>query len=411
VGVGGTKDRNRIRDLRASVCIEEGFRYVTLEGTSKIIDDQATAQAEIAALARRYHDVARAEELARDVLAPQDWVSLRLHPNRAAVHGFGGEEQSVNVALAGGVGGAKMAQGLQAALPPGDLTVVVNTADDFELYGLYISPDLDTVMYTLAGVADPVNGWGVAGDTRNTLDAIARYGEAPWFLLGDQDFATHILRTERLRAGMPLSVVTTELSAALGIQSRIVPMTDDRVATLVETPAGTLEFQDYFVGRRQSDDVLGVTFAGIERATAHPDALAAIREADAVVIAPSNPIVSVAPILDTPGVREAMADTPAPIVAVSPIVGGHALKGPAAQMLATLGHEVSALGVARLYADVIDGLVIDEVDRELGPTIELLGPRVLVTATVMGDEADRRRLAVEVLDFAASLARERAVAR
>jgi LPPG:FO 2-phospho-L-lactate transferase len=317
----------------------------------------------------------------------------------------------VIVALAGGVGGAKMAQGLQAALPPGDLTVVVNTADDFELYGLRISPDLDTVMYTLGGIADPVNGWGVAGDTRNTLDAIARYGEEPWFLLGDQDFATHILRTERLRAGMPLSVVTTELSAALGIQSRIVPMTDDRVATLVETPAGTLEFQDYFVGRRQSDDVLGVAFAGIERATAHPDALAAIREADAVVIAPSNPIVSVAPILDTPGVREAMADTPAPIVAVSPIVGGHALKGPAAQMLATLGHEVSALGVARLYADVIDGLVIDEVDRELGPTIELLGPRVLVTATVMGDEADRRRLAVEVLDFAASLARERAVAR
>jgi LPPG:FO 2-phospho-L-lactate transferase len=317
----------------------------------------------------------------------------------------------VIVALAGGVGGAKMAQGLQAALPPGDLTVVVNTADDFELYGLSISPDLDTVMYTLGGIADPVNGWGVAGDTRKTLDAIARYGEEPWFLLGDQDCATHILRTERLRAGMPLSAVTRQFSHALGIQSRVVPMTDDRVATLVETPAGTLEFQDYFVGRRQSDDVLGVTFAGIERAKAHPDALAAVREADAVVIAPSNPIVSIAPILATPGLREALADTAAPIVAVSPIVGGHALKGPAAQMLATLGHEVSALGVARLYADVVDGLVIDEVDRELGPSIELLGPRVLVTATVMGDEADRRRLAGELLDFAASLARERAVAR
>ena len=315
------------------------------------------------------------------------------------------------VALAGGVGGAKMAQGLQGALPPGDLTVVVNTADDFELYGLWISPDLDTVMYTLAGIADPVNGWGVAGDTRKTLESIARYGEEPWFLLGDQDFATHILRTERLRAGTPLSMVTTQLSGALGIPSRVVPMTDDRVATLVDTPAGTLEFQDYFVGRRQSDDVLGVTFAGIERARAHPDALAAIREADAVVIAPSNPIVSVAPILATPGLRDALAVSPAPIVAVSPIVGGHALKGPAAQMLATLDHEVSALGVARLYADVIDGLVIDEVDGELGPAIELLGPRVLVTATVMGDEADRRRLAVEVLDFAASLARERAVTR
>jgi LPPG:FO 2-phospho-L-lactate transferase len=317
----------------------------------------------------------------------------------------------VIVALAGGVGGAKMAQGLQAALPPGDLTVVVNTADDFELYGLRISPDLDTVMYTLAGIADPINGWGVAGDTRQTLDAIARYGQESWFLLGDQDFATHIMRTERLRAGIPLSAITAELSAAIGIPNRIVPMTDDQVATLIDTPAGTLEFQDYFVARHQSDDVLGVTFAGMENATAHPDALAAIREANAVVVAPSNPIVSVAPILATPGVRKTLANTQAPIVAVSPIVGGQALKGPAALMLATLGHEVSALGVARLYADWIDGLVIDEVDRDLGPTIELLGPRVLVTATVMGDEADRRRLAVDVLDFAASLAREQAVAR
>jgi LPPG:FO 2-phospho-L-lactate transferase len=266
-------------------------------------------------------------------------------------------------------------------------------------------------MYTLAGIADPVNGWGVAGDTRHTLDAIARYGREPWFLLGDQDFATHLLRTERLRAGTSLSAVTTELCGALGIRSRIVPMTDDRVATFVDTPAGRLEFQDYFVGRRQTDDVLGVTFAGIERAAAHPDALAAIREASAVVIAPSNPIVSVAPILATPGMREALAETPAPIVAVSPIVGGRALKGPAAQMLTTLGHEVSALGVARLYAGLIDGLVIDEVDRELAPAIELAGPRVLVTATVMGGEADRRRLATEVLDFAASLAGERAAAR
>jgi LPPG:FO 2-phospho-L-lactate transferase len=301
----------------------------------------------------------------------------------------------VIVALAGGVGGAKMAQGLQAALPS----------------GLRISPDLDTVMYTLAGMADPVNGWGVVGDTRNTLDAIARYGPEPWFLLGDQDFATHILRTERLRTGTPLSVVTTELSSALGIRNRIVPMTDDRVATFIDTPVGRLEFQDYFVGRRQSDDVLGVAFAGIEQATAQPDALAAIREADAVVIAPSNPIVSVAPILDTPGMREALAETPAPIVAVSPILGGRALKGPAAQMLATLGHEVSALGVARLYAGLIDGLVIDDVDRELAPAIELAGPRVLVTATVMGGEADRRRLAAEVLDFAASLTREWAATR
>jgi LPPG:FO 2-phospho-L-lactate transferase len=304
-----------------------------------------------------------------------------------------------------------MAQGLQAALPPGDLTVIVNTADDFELYGLRICPDLDTVMYTLAGTADPVQGWGVAGDTHHTLDAIARYGRHPWFLLGDQDFATHVLRTERLRAGVTLSSVTDELAGALGVPSRIVPMTDQTVATLIETPAGTLEFQDYFVGRRQSDDVLGVRFAGIERATPLPEALAAIRDAEAVVIAPSNPIVSVAPILATPGIQAALDALEAPIVAVSPIVGGRALKGPAANMLATLGHEVSAVGVARIYAGLVDGLVIDEVDADLAPSIELLGMRVLTTATVMGDLDDRRRLALEILDFAHSVAPERAGAR
>ena len=308
------------------------------------------------------------------------------------------------VALAGGVGGAKMAQGLQAALPPGALTTIVNTADDFDLYGLRICPDLDTVMYTLAGIADPVNGWGVAGDTRHTLDAIARYGEDPWFLLGDQDFATHVLRTERLQAGDSLTGVTAELAAALGVPGRIVPMTDDRVATLIDTPAGRLEFQEYFVARRQGDDVIGVHFTGIDDAQAHPDALAAIRDAEAIVIAPSNPIVSVGPILATPGIRSALAATEAPLVAVSPIVGGRALKGPAAQMLASLGHDVSALGVARLYADLVDGIVIDAVDGELAPAIENLGPHVLVTETVMGGAEDRRRLATEVLDFAGSLA-------
>lgn len=311
------------------------------------------------------------------------------------------------VALAGGVGGAKMAHGLQAALPPGALTTIVNTADDFDLYGLRICPDLDTVMYTLAGIADPVNGWGVAGDSRNTLDAIARYGEHPWFLLGDQDFATHILRTERLRVGTPLSTVTAELAASLGIPGRILPMTDDRVATLIDTPSGRLEFQEYFVARRQSDDVLGVVFAGIDEATANAGVLDAIRDAKTIVVAPSNPIVSVGPILATPGIRAALERTEAPIVAVSPIVGGRALKGPAAQMLATLGHEVSALGVARLYASLVDGMVIDAADRELTAEIERLGPRVLVTETVMGDEGDRRRLAAEVLEFAGSLAMHR----
>lgn len=314
------------------------------------------------------------------------------------------------VTLAGGVGGAKMAQGLQRVLPPGDLTVVVNTADDFSLYGLRISPDLDTVMYTLAGLADPVNGWGIVGDTRTTLNAIARYGEEPWFVLGDQDFATHILRTERLRAGESLGVVTQELATALGVPSRIVPMSDDPVATLLDTPAGRLDFQEYFVGRRQSDTVLGVTFEGVERAAPQLVALTALAAAEAIVIAPSNPIVSIGPILAVPGMRAAIADGAAPVVAVSPIVGGRALKGPAAAMLASLGHEVSALAVARIYSDLIDGLVIDEVDGELAAAIELLGPRVLVTQTVMGDEVDRGRLAEEVLDFSTSLARQRVTA-
>jgi LPPG:FO 2-phospho-L-lactate transferase len=316
----------------------------------------------------------------------------------------------VIVALAGGVGGAKMAQGLQRALPPGDLTVVVNTADDFDLYGLRICPDLDTVLYTLAGIADPVNGWGVAGDSHHTLDAIARYGRDPWFVLGDRDLATHILRSERLRQGARLSAVTAELSAGLGVPSRIVPMTDDAVATIVVTPQGRLAFQDYFVGRRQSDDVLGVEFAGIDAASGHPTALAAIASADAIVVAPSNPVVSIGPIVVTPGVREAIIASEAPVVAVSPIVGGQALKGPAAKMLATMGHEVSALGVARLYDGLIDGMVIDALDRDLAPAIGALGIGVLVTNTVMGDADDRQRLAAEVLDFAATMTRQRVVA-
>lgn len=315
------------------------------------------------------------------------------------------------VVLAGGVGGARMAHGLQQVLPPGHLTAVVNVADDFTHYGLHISPDLDTVMYTLGGIADPVNGWGVAGDTRQTLDAISRYGRNPWFLLGDQDFATHILRTERLRNGATLSEATVELTAALGIESAILPVTDDPVATLIQTHDGWLDFQDYFVGRRQADDVVGVRFEGIERAQAGSAVLQAITDAAVVVIAPSNPIVSVAPILQTPGVVEALSRRTAPVVAVSPIIGGKALKGPAANMLRTLGHDVSALGVARIYGTVIDGLVIDNADAALAPEIEALGHPVLATNAIMGDATDRARFADEVLEFAGSLAREQAAAR
>jgi LPPG:FO 2-phospho-L-lactate transferase len=307
------------------------------------------------------------------------------------------------VALAGGVGGAKLAQGL-AALAPDALTVVVNTADDFDLYGLRICPDLDTVLYTLAGIADPVQGWGVAGDTTAALDAIARLGRDPWFKLGDRDLATHVLRTERLRAGAPLSTEIAEFADALGVRSRVVPMTDDRAATMVETPDGTLAFQDYFVLRRQTDEVTGVVFAGAERAAPAPGVLGAFATAEAIVVCPSNPFVSIGPILAVPGVAAAIARSAAPVVAVSPIVGGQAIKGPAAKMFASLGLEPSALAVARRYVGTIDGLVIDEVDAALAPEIDALGIRPLVTRTVMGGLDDRARLAAETINFARGLA-------
>lgn len=309
------------------------------------------------------------------------------------------------VALAGGVGGAKMAQGLHVALGPGELTVIVNTADDFELFGLHISPDLDTVMYTLAGIADPVQGWGIAGDTRQTLTAISEYGREPWFQLGDRDFATHILRSELLRNGQRLTEVSAWLSKALGVTSNIVPMTDGPVATRIMTASGILDFQDYFVARRQSDIVLGVEFAGIEGARPTAEAVSAIASADVIVVAPSNPIVSIGPILAVPGMRQALEEANAPIVAISPIVGGQALKGPAANMLQSLGHEVSALGVVRILKEFVDGFVIDSIDRPLAPAIEDVGVSVLVTNTIMGDLDDRKRLAEEVLAFASSISK------
>ncbi len=301
--------------------------------------------------------------------------------------------------LAGGVGGAKLAQGLDALVD--DLTVVVNTADDAVIYGLAISPDLDTVMYTLAGVADPVAGWGVVDDTHATLAAMTALGEDTWFTIGDTDLATHLVRTQRLAGGARLSHVTAGLASALGVRARLLPMTDDRVATVVDTASGRFGFQEYFVARRHRDDVVGIVLDGVADAAPAPGVLAALGEADVVVLAPSNPFVSIGPILAVPGVRDALAGTAARRIGVSPIVGGQAIKGPAAQMLASLGHEVSALGVARLYVGLLDVLCIDERDRDLAPAIEALGLRVLVTATVMGGADDRRRLAGELLDAAA----------
>ncbi|GAA4414925.1 2-phospho-L-lactate transferase [Georgenia halophila] len=299
--------------------------------------------------------------------------------------------------MAGGVGGAKLAEGLTGALDaPEDLTVVVNTGDDAVVHGLCVSPDLDTVMYTLAGMSNTDTGWGVADDTFTTLEAMARLGADTWFQLGDRDLATNIVRSARLRDGVPLSQVTADLCRALGIGARLLPMTDQRVATILETPSGPLEFQEYFVARRHQDPVLGVTFEGVEHAHPAPGVLEAL-EADVVVVAPSNPFVSLGPILAVPGVRDALAATSARRVAVSPIVGGRALKGPAAAMLQSMGHETSALGVARLWSGLVDELVIDDSDAALAPAIEELGISAVVTGTVMGGRADRERLAHQLL--------------
>jgi LPPG:FO 2-phospho-L-lactate transferase len=306
-------------------------------------------------------------------------------------------------ALAGGVGGAKLAAGLQEVLPSGDLTVVVNTADDFDLWGLRICPDLDTVMYTLAGISNPETGWGIAGESFEALNVLARYGEDTWFMLGDRDLATHVLRTARLRAGETLTTITDALSGSLGVRSVVLPMSDEKVSTVLKTPAGLLEFQEYFVRRGQRDEVLDVELRGIEDAGPTEAVLGALAAADVVVFCPSNPVVSVGPILALPGLREAIAASTAPKVAVSPIVGGRALKGPADRMLASLGHEVSAAGVAAMYEGLVDGMVVDRVDERERPGIEALGMRVLATDAVMRADADRARLAREVVEFGTGL--------
>ena len=303
------------------------------------------------------------------------------------------------VGLAGGVGGAKLAGGLQAALPHGGLSVVVNTADDFRLWGLHISPDLDSVMYMLGGIANPATGWGIVGDTWNALKMVERYGRDVWFRLGDMDFVTHILRTQMLSEGQTLTQATADLASALKIPSRILPMCDEPVQTVIETPEGMLEFQDYFVRRRHADVVMGVSFRGVEGARLTPEALTAIEEAEAIIFCPSNPIVSIGPVLALPGMPDALKQARGVKVAVSPIVGGAALKGPAADMLRTLGHEVSPAGVGAMYRGLVDGMVIDSLDKEIAARIEDMDIKVEVTDTIMNDEADRERLASETLEF------------
>ena len=302
------------------------------------------------------------------------------------------------VALAGGVGGAKLAFGLQATLAREELLIVVNTGDDFEHLGLYICPDLDTVTYTLAGCANPETGWGMAGETWHCLSALRALGAEIWFQLGDNDLATHIERSRRLREGETLTQVSTWLAKQRGVRTGIIPMTDDPVRTIVRTDIGALAFQDYFVRRRCEPILVGIEFCGAKEARPHPRFLQALTNPGlrAVIICPSNPFLSIAPLLALPGVRDLLEQISAPVIAISPLVGGLALKGPAAKIMKELGVSPSPVGIAAHYAPFLDALVIDYADESKRPST----PITLVTSTVMKNDQDRIRLAKEVVRFA-----------
>lgn len=309
------------------------------------------------------------------------------------------------LALSGGVGGAKLALGLSHVLTPETLRIVVNTGDDFEHLGLTICPDLDTLMYTLSGQGNPETGWGRAGETNTFMTALEQLGGDTWFFMGDGDLATHVERTRRLKAGQSLSQVTAELAERLGIKIPITPMSDSSVRTVVETPNGPMPFQHYFVREHCAPTALGFHFAGAADAKPHPEFMASLRNAGlaGVIVCPSNPFVSVDPILALPGIKTALKDCGAPVVAVSPIVGGQALKGPAAKMMAELGLDVSALSVAQHYGKLLDGFVLDRADAALEANVTALGLEVLVTNTVMTALDDRIALAREVTNFCARI--------
>lgn len=299
--------------------------------------------------------------------------------------------------LAGGTGGAKLAHGFAMLGGRVDLSIVANVADDTEVHGLHVSPDVDAIAYTLAGLADRERGWGVIGDTHSAQAMFERFGVETWFGLGDADLATCIERTRRLRDGDRLTEVTRQLTAALGIGALVLPATDDRYRTRLLTDDGPLDFQEYFVRRRQEPAVRDVEFDGAATARPTPEVLEAIADADLLVIGPSNPLVSIGPILALDGARDSIREATAPVIAVSPIVGGQALKGPADRMLVSTGHEATSTGVARLYADVADWFVLDEADAGLSAEIEALGMVPHVTRTVMRSDADRAALAEEIL--------------
>jgi LPPG:FO 2-phospho-L-lactate transferase len=302
-------------------------------------------------------------------------------------------------ALAGGVGAARFLTGLIQLVKQEDLTVIVNTGDDVDLFGLYISPDVDIVTYTLAGLINEERGWGLKGDTFECLNMLKRYGEADWFNLGDRDFATSIMRTKMLKNGASLSEVAAKVAHDLGLKIKILPMTDDKFATYVRIAEGSIHFEEYMVKRLAHDPVIGVEFVGAD--TAHPadGVIESIMNSERIIICPSNPIVSIGTILSIKGVRDALRKTSAKVVAVSPIVAGAPIKGPADKLLSGLGVEVSAFGVAKLYSDFLDGFVIDVADASEKSRIEELGIKVAVTGTVMKDLASKVALAQVVLNL------------
>ncbi len=306
------------------------------------------------------------------------------------------------VTLAGGVGAAKLLAGLVRAHPPGDQLAVVNTADDTVLHGLHVSPDLDTVVYTLAGAVNPDTGWGLAGETWQAMGALDRYGGITWFRLGDRDLATHLYRTHRLGQGADLSTITAEIAAAWGLELAVLPVTNDRIETRVATvDEGEIGFQDYFVRRRHDVAVTDIRVAGSDRAQPAPGIIDALGSAASIIIAPSNPIVSIGPVLEVPGIRDAVAARRDAVVAVSPIVAGAALKGPADRLMRELGHECSVVGVARLYQDVAATLVIDEADARLADEVEAAGVACVVAPTIMDGLESATALAQVVLGRAA----------
>ena len=306
-------------------------------------------------------------------------------------------ESPAVLALAGGVGGAKLALGLSLCLPPGDLIICVNTGDDEAFHGLHVSPDLDTMMYTLSGFSNKENGWGVAGDTSTALEMLGKFGVDTWFNLGDRDLATHILRTQMLSEGRTLSEVTSELNKSLGVFHEIIPMSDDPVKTVLSTDEGELPMQRYFVGRRAEPIVSEVRYRGADVADASPGLHDALTKAALLVFCPSNPYLSLGPILALPEVRQRIRTFPGKRVCVSPIVGGDAVNGPAGKIMAELGKEVSCVEVAREYRDICDVLVIDSQDRALASQVEEMGVTPLVTSTIMETEEDKIALAREIL--------------